>query len=107
MSNLYVTPGHDSTRRWHSMSRRLPIFPLSAACMFVGCFVLIEALKGEANQVSGLLVLLGVVNAYEVALIGLTLWLCTRARTARDARFLAALAVLFATDAAYLVGEIG
>lgn len=84
-----------------------PFFLLSAICMMVGCHALSMALYTPAGDTSKLLVLVAVINIYEVALIALGITLLRRAGAVqRDAHTLLALEAFFLTDLTFVNGVI-
>ena len=82
-----------------------PFYPLSALCMFAGCFAIIHAADLGPGQLPRLIGLLAVINLYEALLIGLGLLLARTGRSPRDGRFLLVIEVLFLVDATFLVSE--
>ncbi len=84
-----------------------PFFLLSAICMMSGCTVLNIALYTPAGNIRNLLVLLGVVNIYEAAMIGLGAILLRRsAAERRDAHTLMGLEAVFLADSTFVAGVI-
>lgn len=87
---------------------RFNIFlPLSALCMFGGCWAISRSGVFEPGEARDTAVLLGVINAYELMIITLGLWLVRTRRAVWDGRFLLFLEVLFAVGTAFLAGEFG
>lgn len=82
-----------------------PFFLLSAFCMLVGCYGLIRVARAAAEQSDALLALMGVLNVYELALLGLGWYLIRSRRAVRDGRMLLLLELVFLVDATYLQGE--
>src|SRR5262245_17281175 len=80
-------------------------YVLSAAAMLAGCHLLSRALQLEAGQLTGLLVLLAVLQAYECLLVGLGTRLLARDPSASDGVALLALETLFLLDATLLATE--
>ena len=79
-----------------------PFFLLSAISMLLGCRLLNEALHTSAGDVQKLLLLLGVVNVYEVLIILLGLALLRRPwPVRRDGITLLVLEALFLTDVTF------
>jgi hypothetical protein len=82
-----------------------PFYLLSAFCMLVGCYGLIRVARAAAVQSEALLVLMGVLHVYELALVGLAWYLIKSRRAVRDGRMLLLLELVFLVDATYLQGE--
>ena len=55
--------------------RHHPFYLLSALCMIAGCYILNSARSHDPGDLGALLVLIGTINAYELLLIGLGLFL--------------------------------
>ena len=100
--------GTNSIPRWvRLVIDHNPFFLLSAICMMFGCTVLNIALYTPAGDIRNLLILLGVVNIYEAALIGLGAILLRRNDAERrDARTLMGLEALFLADTTFVAGVI-
>lgn len=85
---------------------RNPFYLFSAVCMLVGCYVLSHDLGLHPTESQKQLILLGVVNVYEVMLIGLALYLITRRRLFRDGKILLLIESLFLVDVTFLGNEL-
>ena len=72
-----------------------PFYLLSALCMLLGCFGLVHSLGMASGHIETLLVLMGVVQAYEFLLTGLAWHLITTRRAERDGRMLLLLELVF------------
>jgi hypothetical protein len=83
-----------------------PCYLLSGACMLIGCRLLNSALHTPAGDVNKLLLLLGVINLYELLLIALGLVLIRRVAFKRDGRILLFLEALFLIDITFTGGVI-
>jgi len=80
-----------------------PFYLLSALFMLLGCYLLVDALGAPPERPDRLLIVLGVLNLYEFALIGWGAYL-VRARGAyRAAQALGLLAVVFLVDSTYVM----
>jgi hypothetical protein len=82
-----------------------PFYVLSAAAMLAGCHLLSRALAIEASQLTGLLILMGVLQAYEWLLVGLGTRLLTRDVSSSDGAALLALETFFLLDATLLATD--
>src|SRR5688500_1545602 len=82
-----------------------PFYFLSACCMLLGIFVLNDSLDWSPLPQQNLLVLIAALNVYELALLGLGLFLLQRGLT-RDALFLLLLEAFFLADAGFLNMEV-
>lgn len=83
-----------------------PFYLLSGACMLVGCYLLNLSLYDKAGNVRNLILLLGMVNVYELLLVILGLVLIRRARFVNDGRILLGLEALFLVDVTFTNGVI-
>jgi hypothetical protein len=83
-----------------------PCYLLSGACMLIGCRLLISVLHTPAGDVKKLLLLLGIINLYELLLVILGLVLIKRIAFKRDGRILLALQALFLVDITFTSGII-
>lgn len=84
---------------------RNPFYLLSAVSMLLGCYALSHALGLEAGQWEPVASLIGVLQVYELVLLGLAVFLL-RHGMSRDARTAFLLGLLFVADATYLNTEI-
>jgi len=82
-----------------------PFYLLSALCMIAGCYALNSAMALYSGDLRGLLVLIGTINAYELLLIGLGLFLIRRRGIIRDGRTLLLLQIVFLFDLTFLNAE--
>lgn len=85
---------------------RNPFFLLSAVMMFVGVRVVVSALHLVPGDLKHLLLLIGVLNAYEAAVIALALFLITRRGLRRDGWLLLSIEGLFLVDLTFLNAEL-
>lgn len=85
--------------------RSNPFYALSASAMLLGCWLLAEALHLEAGRLSGLLVLMAVLQLYEGLLVGLGAFLVRSGRAPRDGVIVLALEAVFLMDATLLATE--
>jgi len=101
-------PAQNQTRR--SFLRFIidhnPCYLLSGACMLLGCWLLNFALYTRAGDIHNLLLLLLVINLYEMLLITLGLFLIKRVAFKRDGRILLSLQALFLVDVTFTSGMI-
>src|SRR5260370_40610187 len=74
---------------------RNPFFLISAVCMFAGVRVILAAVNIAPGDLRRLLLLIGVLNVYEAAVIALALYLITRRKQGRDGRILLSTEALF------------
>ena len=89
-----------------SLQARNPFYLLSALSMLGGCYVLSQSLGLQPGHWKPLIVLIGVLQLYELLLIGLGAYLLGRAAVPRDGRTVLLLEVLFLVDATYLNSEM-
>lgn len=82
-----------------------PFYLLSALCMIAGCYALNSAMALYSGDLRGLLVLIGTINAYELLLIALGLFLIRRRGIIRDGRTLLLLQTVFLFDLTFLNAE--
>jgi hypothetical protein len=82
-----------------------PFYALSASAMLLGCCMLGEALELEAGKLGGLLLLIAVLQLYELLLVGLGAFLVRSGRAPRDGVVVLALASLFLMNATGLAAE--
>jgi len=85
--------------------RSNPFYVVSAAAMLLGCWLLGEALQLEAGKLAGLLVLMLVLQVYELLLTGLGVHLVGTGRAPRDGVVVLALASAFLMNATSLSAE--
>src|SRR5437763_12059706 len=85
---------------------RNPFFLLSAVSMFAGVRIILAALNVSPGDVWRLLLLIGVLNAYEAAVIALALFLITRHNQRRDGWILLSIEALFLLDLTNLNSEV-
>ena len=83
-----------------------PFYLLSAACMLAGCLALTNSLSWTEIPVSRLLILIGTLNIYEAALIGLAWFLLKHRALRRDGLELLGLEAFFLLDVTFLNAEI-
>lgn len=89
-----------------SLHSRNPFYLLSALCMLSGCFALSRALDLGVGSSHDLLALMGVLQLYELVLLGLAVLLLHRFRRPIDARSAFLLGLLFVADLTYLNTEL-
>src|SRR3954447_9484059 len=85
---------------------RNPFYLLSAVMMFAGVRVILSALQLKPGDLRHLLLLIGVLNAYEAAVIALALYLITRRGLVRDGWILLSIEALFLVDLTFLNAEL-
>lgn len=93
---------------WHLLIDRNPLFLLSGISMFAGCYAASRAIRADPENPDALpllLGLLGVLNLYELMVIGLGLLLSRSATLVRDTRHLLGLAVLLMVDVGFIYHE--
>lgn len=95
-----------STRAADALSRHNPFYLLSAMSMLAACLLLANSLSWSPIPFTRLLALLGILNVYELLLLGLGLFLLRRGRNPRDSSQLLFLAAVFLADAAFLNSEV-
>lgn len=83
-----------------------PFYVLSASAMLLGCFTLSRALQLEAGMLRALMVLMLVLQVYELLLVGLGTFLVKSGRAARDGRVVLVLASVFLMNATGLSAEL-
>lgn len=91
---------------WRFIHDRNPFYLLSAICMFAGYRMILGAMDTPPGDVGGLVPLIGVLNLYEFALIGLALFLIQRRGLIRDGWFLLIIQALFLVDLTNLQSEV-
>lgn len=84
-----------------------PFYLLSALCMFAGCYGLLHSLTMAPGHTETLLVLMSVVQVYELLLVGLAWYLIKSRHSERDGRILLLLELPFLVDATNLSSEYG
>lgn len=83
-----------------------PCYLVSGVCLLLGCFLINAAVHDRPDEILPVLLLIGVVNLYEVAIIWLGLMLYRVRRLRRDAVFLLVLEAVLLVDAALLYNEL-
>jgi hypothetical protein len=83
-----------------------PFYLLSALCMIAGCYMLNGDLALRAGELPRLLLLVATLNAYELLLIALGLYLIRGRGIERDGRTLLLLEAPFLVDLAFLNAEV-
>jgi hypothetical protein len=83
-----------------------PFYILSAACMLAGCLAMTNSLSWSSIPMNRLLVLIGTLNVYEAALIGLAAYLIRFRHLIRDGAMLLILEAFFLIDITFLNAEI-
>lgn len=83
-----------------------PFYLLSALCMVAGCYALNSDLGTRTGELPKLLALIGTLNAYELILIGLGIYLIRRRGVVRDGRTLLLLEAPLLVDLAFLNAEV-
>lgn len=81
---------------------RNPCYLLSGVLLLSGCLLITRGIDPHAEALSDLLLLVLLVNVYEVLVIGLGLWLARDPRLAKDAHFLLGVELLLLVDATTL-----
>lgn len=109
-SSVATNPGPDALRSRAGLRRwvvdRNPFYLLSGLCMLFGCFAISIAIHQEPERVRPLLALIGILNVYELLILGLGLYLACRRGLARDAGVLLVLAVVLMFDVPFLYNEL-
>jgi hypothetical protein len=82
-----------------------PFYALSASAMLLGCWLLSQALELQAGRLTGLLVLMAVLQLYEGLLVGLGAFLVRSGRAPRDGLTVLMLESVFLMDVTLLVAE--
>jgi hypothetical protein len=82
-----------------------PFYLLSALCMLAGCYGLVHVMRVGAGGSGTVLLLMGVLQVYELLLVGLAWFLISSRRAERDGRMLLLLELVFLVDAAYINAE--
>ena len=82
-----------------------PFYALSASAMLLGCWLLSQALQLQAGQLRGLLLLMLVLQVYEVLLVGLGAYLVRSKRAPRDGLVVLVIESVFLMDATLLSAE--
>src|SRR5882672_1850824 len=83
-----------------------PCYLLSGLFMLIGCWLLNFALYTKAGDIGKLLLLLLIINVYELLLITLGLTLIKRIAFKDDGRILLALEALFLIDITFTAGVL-
>ena len=83
-----------------------PFYLLSALSMLFGCFGLVQVIGVTTGGTTSLLILIGVLQAYECLVVGLGSYLIRSGRAPRDGRILFLLELVFLVDATYLLTEL-
>jgi hypothetical protein len=83
-----------------------PFYLISACCMLGGCLALTNSLSWMSVPIPRLLILIGTLNVYEAALIGLAAYLIARRKLLRDGVVLLLLEAFFLVDVTFLNAEI-
>jgi hypothetical protein len=83
-----------------------PFYLLSAVSMLLGCLLLSNTTTWDPVPLSTLLPLLGTLQVYELACLGIGLLLYRKLGPRRDAVQLLGLVLLFAVDVSFLMSEI-
>ncbi len=83
-----------------------PCYLVSGVCLLLGCYLINAAVHARPDEILPLLMLIAVVNLYELLIIGLGLLLYRVRRLRRDAVFLLVLEVVLLVDAALLYNEL-
>lgn len=96
---------YGTRQEYRSFPKHNPFYLLSAACMLTGCLLLSNTTTWSPIALRRLLTLLITVNAYELLLLGLALFLAAR-HIIRDAGMLLVLQAIFMTDVVFLNAEI-
>ncbi len=91
---------------WRFIVDRNPFYLLSAVMMFAGVRVILSALQLMPGDLKHLLLLIGVLNAYEAMVIALALYLITRRGLVRDGWILLSIEALFLIDLTFLNAEL-
>lgn len=104
MPGLTRPPGGRSF--WRFVHDRNPFYLLSAVCMFAGCRAIISAVGVAPGDGRTLLGLVAALQAYEVLLIALALFLARRRGLDRDGWILLSIESLFLVDLTLLTGEV-
>jgi hypothetical protein len=85
---------------------RNPFYLLSALCMFVGFRIVLGAINSAPGDWKTLLMLMGTLQVYEVAIIALALFLIVKRGLIRDGWILLAIEALFLVDLTNLNAEL-
>ena len=88
------------------LHERNPFYLLSVVSMLAGCYAMIRGLGETPGQWKPLVSLMGILQIYELVLLGLAVVLLRRVRLERDARMAFMLGLLFLVDATYLNTEL-
>jgi hypothetical protein len=83
-----------------------PFYLFSAACMLASCLALTKSMTSDVIPTRRILVLIGTLNLYEFALIGLALFLIKSKGLLRDGRMLLIIQAFFLVDVAFLNAEV-
>lgn len=89
-----------------SLHERNPFYLASVISMLAGCYAMSRSLGEAPGQWKPLVSLMGVLQIYELVLLGLAVFLLRRVRLERDARMAFLLGLLFLVDATYLNTEL-
>src|SRR4051812_32553066 len=103
-SDSYLAPPRNNFLRF--IIDHNPCYLLSGAFMLLGCWLLNFALYTKAGDLKNLILLLLIINIYEVCLIALGLVLIRKDMFKRDGRILLALEALFLVDVTFINGII-
>ncbi|MBI1371106.1 MAG: hypothetical protein GC162_20950 [Planctomycetes bacterium] len=105
-SVVELRPADEGGYRGWTILGHNPLYPASAVCMMIGCFVLSRSMDLHAGGVWKLAGLLGVLNAYELLLIVTGLWLIRTMKLRLDGRLLLFAELFFIVDATHLNAEL-
>ena len=83
----------------------IPFYLISAACMLGGCLAINSSLTWRTTPILQDIILIGQLNVYELALIGLA-WFLVRRGKIHDAVMLAAIEAFFLVDVSFLNAQI-
>src|SRR5205814_7989423 len=83
-----------------------PFYLLSAACMLASCLALTNTMTWIPIAKTRLLTLVTTLNVYELALLGIALYLVTKRGLRRDGWMLLILQAFFVVDLSFLKAEI-
>ncbi len=101
-----VGPSDRPAEQWGNITASSSFFLLSAVLMLLGCFAISMQLGMSADSLTPKVILVGVLNIYELLLIALAAALITRRGQFRDGLFLLGIETVFLVDATYLNAEI-
>jgi hypothetical protein len=94
---------HRFTRSLHE---RNPFYLLSAFSMLTGCYALSRILGLNPGQWKPVVVLMGVLQVYELVLLALAVYLLRRVKMRSDARMAFLIGLMFLVDTTYLNSEL-